>query len=198
VLDAIVAFPTYLIVSVGDCHFGKFATLHQSGRKAESRIQWRISLLTNLRQQMAKMSTDESLQETIIDCLNRAMANRPIYPHGIFHHAMEAQAKIGLVHMLQGYWSLEWQKAYENSYQIPIDEDRKTKKKRLLHMVRWQKKIIVPVWGAMISLWKLRNDKQNRWDKESRDRSRREVLHHELAEIYGRQHKYPARVQQLL
>jgi hypothetical protein len=144
------------------------------------------------------MSTDESLQETIIDCLDRAMANRPIYPHGIFYHAMEAQAKIGWVHMLQGYWSLEWQKAYENSYQIQINEDRKTKNKRLIHMVRWQKKIIVLVGGAMSSLWKLRNDKRHGWDKESRDQSRREVLHHELAETYGCQHEYPARVQQLL
>ena len=144
------------------------------------------------------MSTDESLQEIIIDCLDRAMADRPIYPHRTFCQAMEAQAKIGWVHMLQGYWSLEWQKAYENSYQIPIDENRKTRNKRLIHMVRWQKKIIVPVWGAMILLWTLRNDEQHGWNKESQDRSRQEVLHHELAEIYGRQHEYPARAQHLL
>ncbi len=92
------------------------------------------------------MSADKSLQEIIIDCLDRAMADRPIYPHGIFHHAMEAQAKIGWVHMLQGYWSIEWQKAYEHSYQIPIAENRKTKNKPLIHMVSWPKKLIVPVW----------------------------------------------------
>jgi hypothetical protein len=67
-------------------------------------------------------------------------------------------------------------------------------------MARWQKKIIQKVWWAMIKLWKLRNDERHRWDKESRDRPRpqREVLHQELAEIYGRKHGYPQRVQRLL
>jgi hypothetical protein len=69
--------------------------------------------------------------------------------------------------MLQGYWSLEWQKAYKNSYQIPTDEDCKTKNKRLLYMARWQKSIIKKVWGAMIMPWKLRNDERHGWDKES-------------------------------
>ena len=50
----------------------------------------------------------------------------------------------------------------------------------------------------MITLWTTRNEERHGWDKESRDRSRREVLHHELAEIYGRKHEYPQRVHCLL
>jgi hypothetical protein len=65
-------------------------------------------------------------------------------------------------------------------------------------MAGWQKKIIQTIWGAMIKLWKLRNDKRHGWDKESRDRSQREVLHYELAEIYARKHEYPQQVQRLL
>jgi hypothetical protein len=100
--------------------------------------------------------------------------------------------------MLQGYWSSEWQTAYEHSYQIPRDKDRKTKNKRLIQMVLWQKSTIQTVWGAMIALWKLRNDERHGWDKESRDQSRRKVLHYKLAEIYDRKNEYPIQVQRRL
>jgi hypothetical protein len=50
----------------------------------------------------------------------------------------------------------------------------------------------------MIALWTLRNDKRHGWDKGSRDRSRREVLHYKLKEIYTRKHQYPECVQKLL
>jgi hypothetical protein len=46
---------------------------------AASRIQWRIGLLTILRQQMIKTSTNGELQDTIINCLDNAMANCPIH-----------------------------------------------------------------------------------------------------------------------
>jgi hypothetical protein len=165
---------------------------------ADSRIQWRIGLLAHLRQYMVRTSTDGGLQETILDCLDRAMASRPIHPHGPFHQAIEAQAKIGWLSMLQGYWSQEWQAAYETTYHPPDEEERKAKTKRLRDMTSWQKTMIKTVWTSMIHLWKLRNDERHGWDTESRDRSRREVLHHELAEIYERKNEYPARVQRLL
>jgi hypothetical protein len=101
---------------------------------------------------MNKTSTNTELQETIIDCLDRAMANRPIYPQGTFRRALEAQAHIGWSSMLQGFWTKEWQAAYDNSYPIPTEETRKEKQKRQLHMARWQKKIIQTVWGSMIKL----------------------------------------------
>jgi hypothetical protein len=100
--------------------------------------------------------------------------------------------------MLQGYWSKEWQLAYDNSYSTPTEETRKENQKRKLHMARWQKKLIQTVWGSMIKLWKLRCDERHGWDKESRDRSRREVLHKELEAIYDRRQQYPQRVQRLL
>jgi hypothetical protein len=100
--------------------------------------------------------------------------------------------------MLQGYWSHEWQVAYESTYATPATEDRKAKTKRLLQMGRWQKNIITAIWGAMIKLWKLRNEERHGWDQESRERSRREVLHFELEEIYNRKEEYPRRVQNLL
>jgi hypothetical protein len=146
---------------------------------------------------MAKTSTDGGLQETITKCLDCAMANRLIYTHGPFHRALKAQSKIGWVSMLQGYWSQEWQMTYKRLHQVPTDEDRKAKNKHILQMARWQKLIIQTVWDVMIKLWKIRNDERHGWDQESRDRSRREVLHHKLAEIYGRKHEYPQHVQNL-
>jgi hypothetical protein len=74
----------------------------------------------------------------------------------------------------------------------------KKKNKRLICMAGWQKNVIQIVWGAMIKLWKLQNDKRHGWDKKSRNRLQREVLHHKLAEIYGRKNEYPERVQRLL
>jgi hypothetical protein len=158
---------------------------------AASRIQWRIGLLTTLQQQMVKTSTNGELQDTIINCLDSAMAHRPIHTHGTFHRALTAQAQIGWVHMLQGYWSLEWQAAYDNTYPVPDEETRQEKQQRLLKMTRWQKKIIRTVWGSMIKFWKLRNDERHGWDKESRNSARREVLHKELEAIYERKHEYP-------
>ncbi len=166
--------------------------------KAASRIQWRIALLAQLRQHMTFTKTDDILKETILDCLDRTMAQRPIYTHGPFRQALEAQEKIGWVRMLQGYWSKEWQAAYDKSYMIPTEEAPKERNKRLRHMARWQKTMIQTVWGSMIQLWKIRNDERHGLDKESRDRCRREVLHHELATIYGRKQQYPQRVQLLL
>ena len=54
------------------------------------------------------------------------------------------------------------------------------------------------LWGSMISLWNLRNEERHGWDQESKDRSRREVLHAELADIYTQKLEYPRRVQALL
>jgi hypothetical protein len=54
------------------------------------------------------------------------------------------------------------------------------------------------VWGSMIPLWKTRNDERHGWDKESRNSAQREVLHHELEEIYSHKHQYPQQVQRLL
>jgi hypothetical protein len=122
---------------------------------APTRIQWRISLLANLCQQLTKLSTNDQLKETIIDCIDRAMAGRHINTHGPCRQALEAQQHIGWLHMLQGYWTKEWQEAYTNTYMIPTDKDQKKRNKRLIRMVGWQKNVIQTVWGAMIKLWKL-------------------------------------------
>jgi hypothetical protein len=65
-------------------------------------------------------------------------------------------------------------------------------------MGRWQRNLIIAVWGAMIVLWKLLNNEHHGWDQESRERSRRDVLHYELEEIYNGKDEYPQRVQNLL
>jgi hypothetical protein len=126
------------------------------------------------------------------------MASRPIYTHGQFNRALEAQARIGWERMLQGYWLQEWQVAYEATFNTPITEEQKDKTKPLLHMSRWQKNIIKTVWGVMIKLRKLRNDEHHGWDQESRGRSCHKVLHYELEEIYNHKDEYPQRVQNLL
>jgi hypothetical protein len=43
--------------------------------------------------------------------------------------ALAAQARIGWLAMLRGYWTLEWQAAYERTYKIPDFETRKEKLK---------------------------------------------------------------------
>ncbi len=100
--------------------------------------------------------------------------------------------------MLRGYWTLEWQAAYERTYKIPDSETRKEKLKRLQQMTRWQSKVIQTIWRNLIQLWKLRNDERHGRDKESRDTARREVIHHKLEEIYLKKQQYPIKVQRLL
>ncbi len=147
---------------------------------------------------MEKTNTDEYLQETILDCIDSAMAGRAVNTQGPFQQALESQERIGWVSMLHGYWTKQWQVEYEKSYDAPPNESRKDKNKRLRHMARWQKKIIQTIWASSIKLWKTRNDERHGWDKESRDSSRRKVLHKELQEIYDQKNEYPQQVQRFL
>jgi hypothetical protein len=110
---------------------------------------------------------------------------------GPFHQALEAQLQIGWEAMLQGYWATAWQSEYEQTYQVPVDETRKNKNKRLQQMTTWQKKVIQSTWTSLIQLWTLRNAEQHGWDKESRDSEKREALHKELEEIYAKKNEYP-------
>jgi hypothetical protein len=82
---------------------------------------------------MVKASPAQSSQESIINCLDRTMASRPIYTHGQFHQALEAQAQNGWERMLQGYWTQEWQVAYKATYNTPTEEEQKDKTKCLLY-----------------------------------------------------------------
>jgi hypothetical protein len=52
--------------------------------------------------------------------------------------------------------------------------------------------------SLMMMLWTIRNDERHRWDKESRDSAKREVIHKELENIYNRKQEHPLRVQRLL
>jgi hypothetical protein len=166
--------------------------------QAPSRIQWRIQLLASVRQVMERLNTDSNLQETILNCIDSAITERAVISNGPFSNALESQSDIGWIDMLRGYWSNKWQVAYEQSYSVPNNEDRKAKNKQKLQMQRWQKKIIQTIWNSMIKLWKLWNDERHGWDAESRESACGEVLHSKLAEIYNRKNEYPRRVQRLL
>jgi hypothetical protein len=155
-------------------------------------------MLAAVRQVMERLKTDSNLQEPILNCIDSAIAERANIINGTFNNALDSQSKIGWIDMIRGYWSSSWQIAYEQLYSVPLDEDRKAKNKRSLHMQRWQKKLIQTIWHSMIQLWKLRNDERHGWDAESRESARREVLHYELAKIYNRKNEYPRRVQRLL
>jgi hypothetical protein len=165
---------------------------------APSRIQWRVKMFTQVRTQLQRNRTNEHLQETIIDCLDKALSGRAIIPTGPFSSAIESQARIGWLGLLRGYWSVQWQQEYEQTYEEPDAETRKERNKRSLQMGRWQKQLIKTVWGSLITLWTTRNDERHGWDKESRDLARREVLHKELEDLYARKNEYPLRVQRLL
>jgi hypothetical protein len=167
--------------------------------QAPSRMKWRMALLATLRKQMEKTNTNKYLQETILVRINNVMADRTINTNGPFHQVLEAQACIGWVSMLSGYWLQTWQIEYDSMYIIPIDETRKAKNKCSLQMACWQKrKLVQTVWGSMIKLWKTCNNERHKWDKESRDSASQAVLHKELEAIYVQKHEYPHKVQQLL
>jgi hypothetical protein len=141
---------------------------------------------------MTALQTDTNLQESIVNCIDRAMSNREITAHGPFKKALTSQSLIGWLALLRGYWSKEWQRAYAKTYPVPTEETKKQRnKERNTTMTRWQKKIIQTIWGQMIQLWTLRNAERHGWDKESRDRSRREVLHKELEDLYNRKTNIP-------
>jgi hypothetical protein len=154
--------------------------------------------LTKLPNQLRRTRTNEHLQNTIIDCIDKAISGQIITTKGPFQSALEYQARIGWLGLLCGYWSKSWQQDYEQTYEDPDKETRKEKNKQSLQMGRWQKQIIQTIWSSLITLWKTCNDEHHGWDKESRDSAtRREVLHKELEDLYARKHEYPLRVQRL-
>jgi hypothetical protein len=65
---------------------------------------------------MEKTNTEEYLQETVLDCIDSAMADRTVTTQGPFHQALEAQEGIGWVSMLCAYWTKPWQIEYEKLY----------------------------------------------------------------------------------
>jgi hypothetical protein len=118
---------------------------------------------------MKVFKIETNLQEAIVNCINNTLSGRDNKTTGIFRQALKAQARIGWQAMLRGYWTKEWQRAYEKSYHVPEGETKKIKNKRHRDMARWQKKVIQCTWTSMIQLWKLRNNERNGWDKETRD-----------------------------
>jgi hypothetical protein len=165
---------------------------------APSHIEWRIHLLTVLRAQMKVFKTKTNLQEAIVNCIDSTLSGRDTNTTGTFSQTLKAQACIGWQAMLCGYWTKEWQRAYERSYPVLEGETKKIKNKWHRDMARWQKKVIQCTWTSMIQLWKLRIKERCGWDKETRNNARQEVLHTELADLYNRKHKYPLQVQRLL
>jgi hypothetical protein len=76
--------------------------------KAPSRMLWRIKIRSKLQTQMEKLHTDTNLQETIIHCLDSAIADRAIPLQGPFREAIQAQARISWLGMLWGHWKTKW------------------------------------------------------------------------------------------
>jgi hypothetical protein len=74
---------------------------------------------------MESLQTDTNLVKVIINCMDNLMSDRVITPAGQFRKAIKAQSHIGWLAMLRGYWSLEWQQAYETTYLTPEAKTRK-------------------------------------------------------------------------
>ncbi len=62
--------------------------------RGQSRLNWRVKLLTALWQQLKLIQTDPNLQELILDCLDCALGNRNIQIQGPFQAVLEAQGQI--------------------------------------------------------------------------------------------------------
>jgi hypothetical protein len=130
--------------------------------------------------------------------LDRALAGRPISVSGPYEDLLRSQERIGWRAMLHGYWSIEWQKAYQTTYAIPEDETPKDRSKRTITMALWQRKVLKATWQQMIQLWRLRNEERHGRDTETREQARREVLQNEIKVLYSNRNQYPVGVQQLL
>jgi hypothetical protein len=96
--------------------------------RAPSRLAWQVKLLSSLRNQLTKLNTATNLLELILTCIDCAIDDRPIPIQGPFHEALRSQELIGWLSMIRGYWSQEWQHAFERTYMSPAEETRKQKK----------------------------------------------------------------------
>jgi hypothetical protein len=61
---------------------------------------------------------------------------REIPANGPYGLTIQAQAQIGWLGMLQGYWTKKWQEAYEQSYEVPDKETWKQQNNCTLEMQR--------------------------------------------------------------
>jgi hypothetical protein len=96
---------------------------------ALSRIEWRISLLTNIRTQLKRTRTNDHLQATIVDCIDKAILGCAIPITEPFQTTLESHARISWLGLLRGYWSTQWQQEYAQTYEEPEEETRKEKNK---------------------------------------------------------------------
>jgi hypothetical protein len=76
---------------------------------------------------MGMHRTDTYLQETILNCIGSAIAEREIIIDGPFRDALKAQSHIGWLDIMRSYWSTEWQQAYERLNPVPADKTRQDK-----------------------------------------------------------------------
>jgi hypothetical protein len=143
-------------------------------------ITWRIALLSNLQTQMSQMKMDMSLQETLLDCIDRSPSNRDQTMVDTFRPAMKAQQWIGWLGLFWDYWTKEWQHAYENTYSIQTEETHKQRNKHMCDMEPLQKKVLQTLLSSMITLWTTRYKERHGRDKDTRDSARRKVLHSKL------------------
>jgi hypothetical protein len=141
-------------------------------------------MLTAIRAQTKATKTSDQLNDVLVDVVDQTMAGRPISVGGKFEAALRSQERIGWRAMLHGYWSKEWQIAYQDTYQPPPTETVKDRKKRIIAMALWQKRLLQTVFQRMICLWRLRNNERHGRDSETRESARREVLNNKIQVIY--------------
>jgi hypothetical protein len=111
---------------------------------------------------MAKATkTADKFHDLLVDIIDKALGGRPISVGGEYERILQSQERIGWRAMLQGYWPIERQSAYQNTYQTPPKETQKDRNKQTIAMALWQKRMIQTIYQQMICLWKLRNDEQH-------------------------------------
>jgi hypothetical protein len=79
---------------------------------------------------LLQIRTNEHLQVIIVDSIDKALSGRSITHNGPFQSAIESQAQIGWLGLLQGHWSQTWQQEYKQTYEEPERITQKDKNKR--------------------------------------------------------------------
>jgi hypothetical protein len=146
--------------------------------EAQSRIKWRRSSMTALRNRLEYMETENELKETlstvIAEWLETADVDITKYT-GKYHKAIKAQRIIGWRHMFAGKISQEWLTLQEES------TNTTTGRKRDSYI--WGASIVQVLLTQFIKLWELRNEEVHGKTKEHQERTRKERLRIEVGRL---------------
>ena len=166
-----------------------------------SRVQWRTTFLTELRDLHIQTNTSPQLSALMLQGVRRWFGSRrgerialaPDDYHPTLRTLICQQNQIGWDQMFLGRFSKEWCRHQTQHFHHNRVQDDVTRLS-----LTWQTSTIKFVWQRWYTLWKARNQEVHGHDARTQAEASAREVRRQLADIYRHRSMYEPQVQQLL